>query len=102
MVRQIIEEIMNLNISFFGDKEPYKYPNPLLAMRELNEWRAMNADVRIINIENRGEYSAQVLSAGQAVESTFVSISVWFEDSRSFSEHQAEGEGFTGYLYGPR
>ncbi len=91
-----------LNISFFGDKEPYKYPNPLVAMRELNEWRDMNPDVRIISIKNQSEYSAKVLSPGQAVESTFVSLSVWFEDSRSFSERQAEGEGFTGYLYGPR
>lgn len=91
-----------LNITFFGDREPYKSPNPLVAMRELNEWRASNPGVLIIGVESLGEYSAQVLKPGQAVERTFVGLSVWFEDDRPFSEHQARADGFTGYLYGPR
>lgn len=91
-----------LNITFFGDREPFKSPNPLVAMRELNEWRGSNPSVRFIGVESLSEYSAKALKPGQAVESTFVGISVWFEDDRPFSEHQAQTDRFTGYLYGPR
>lgn len=68
------------NISFTGETPPHLLPNPIAALKELNDWRSRNSHLRLICIETRQRVPLQPEAGDRFVEPMFDMFLVWYED----------------------
>lgn len=68
------------SIAFTGEAPPHMLANPIAALEQLNAWRKLNPNLRLISIETKERVPLRSEPGDDFIEPLFDLFLVWYED----------------------